>query len=435
MASAASKPRIFIGLIDIASYYSGLKQGFDELGVEAVFVPLAKNKFTREVTGNPRCWVLSLVNWVLRIGCAGFSNRLTAAAYHRGIFPLTKVVLLVWAAFRFDVFIFGFASTFFNYRELPLLRRLGKKIIFVFNGSDSRPPYISGNYIHPEFRRTIEECLAATRHTKASVLAIERNADFCVNHPPQAHFHERKFVNHCFVGHPCKLWVAPAEEGVSAPSLGLRIVHAPSNPGPKGTAIIRELIGRLQREGHPIHYIELINRPNHEVLQELSRCDLVIDELYSDIPLAGLGTEAAFFGKPAVVGGYAQTELGAFARQAGLPMRLYVRPEQVEAVVRRLLADEAFRKETGAAAQAFVTENWTPAQVAGRFLQLIAGKVPPEWWHDPKGINYLLGWGVSETEAREYLAQYVKVGGIQALQLADKPALEASFLRLAGCGA
>lgn len=435
MTATQPKPRVFIGLVDIASYYSGLKQGFDELGIEAVFVPLTRNRFTREVLGNPRHWVLDFVNWAVRLGGTDFRNRLAAIAYHRGLLPLTKFVLLVWAAFRFDVFIFGFATTFFNYRELPLLRLLGKKIIFVFNGSDSRPPYISGNYIHPEFSRTIEECLAATRHTKATVLTIERNADFCVNHPPQAHFHERKFVNHCFVGHPCKLWVAPAEAGVSAPSLGLRIVHAPSNPGPKGTAIVRELIERLQREGHAIHYIELINRPNHEVLQELSRCDLVIDELYSDIPLAGLGTEAAFFGKPAVVGGYAQTELGAFARQAGLPMLLYVRPEQVEAVVRRLLADEAFRKETGAAAQAFVTENWTPAQVAGRFLQLIAGNVPPEWWHDPKWINYLLGWGVSETEAREYLSQYVKVGGVQALQLADKPALEASFLRLAGCGA
>ena len=42
------------------------------------------------------------------------------------------------------------------------------------------------------------------------------------------------------------------------------------------------------------------------ILAELARCDFVIDQLYSDYPLPGLATEAAWFGKPTVVGGYAQ---------------------------------------------------------------------------------------------------------------------------------
>lgn len=43
---------------------------------------------------------------------------------------------------------------------------------------------------------------------------------------------------------------------------------------------------------------------NATVLQELQQCDFVIDELYSDVPLAMLATEAAIFGKPVIVGGY-----------------------------------------------------------------------------------------------------------------------------------
>lgn len=431
MNAAPPTPRVFIGLIDIASYYSGLKQGFDELGVEAVFVPLTRNRFAREVRGNPGHWVLDFVNWVVRLGERGPSGRLASITYHRGLFPLAKLVLFLWAARRFDVFVFGFASTFFNYRELPLLRWLGRKIIFVFNGSDSRPPFLSGNFIHPEFQRSLEDCRAAARQAKQTVLTIERHADLCVNHPPQAHFHERKFVNHCFIGHPCRLWLDPAPGQPEGTSGAVRIVHAPSNPGPKGTALVRELVDRMRREGHAIDYIELINRPNHEVLLELSRCDLVIDELYSDIPLAGLGTEAAFFGKPAVVGGYAQAELGAFAA-AGLPMQLYVRPEEVEPTVRRLLAEPAFRAECGARARAFVAEQWAPARVAARFLKLIQGAVPAEWWHDPASISYQHGWGVSESDLRAFLARYLTAGGKVSLHLADKPALEAGLLQLAG---
>jgi hypothetical protein len=432
MADNILKLRVFIGLVDIGSYYSGLKQGFDELGVEAVFVQLTRNKFTREVTGNPSHWLLSLVDDVRRIGADGFRSRVMSIGYSWLVMPLTKLLLLMWTVVRFDVFIFGFASSFFNFWELPLLKVLGKKIIFVFNGSDSRPPYISGNFLQKGDKCSAAECVEVARRKKKAMRTIERYADFCINHPPQAHFHERKFVNHCFIGHPCKLLVASLTDGDrSGESNIVRILHAPSNPKPKGTEKVRALVAGLQGAGHAIQYVELTNRPNHEVLQELLRCDFVIDELYSDIPLAGLGTEAAFFGKPAVVGGYAQEELSRHATLTGLPMALYVRPEEVESVVRRLLEDKPYRLAAGLVAQRFVTEQWTPSKVAARFLRLLTGNVPPEWWYDPKSIRYLYGWGGSEQQIREYLAEVIKVGGPSALHLSDKPELEASFLRFA----
>jgi hypothetical protein len=434
MTKPSSKVRIFIGLTDIASIYSGLHQGFNELGVEAVFVPLDQNRYSRRLAGKPRHLTHSLVNWLLGLRARTGGNDRAAAIYDSSVFPLAKFILLVWAAWRFDVFIFGFATTFFGYRELPVLRFLGKKIIYVFNGSDSRPPFISGKFIRPEFGQTPADCAKAARTIKKNIRIIERYADICVNHPPQAQFHERKFINWCFIGIPCKLPIAPIDISDHNNSRTVRIVHAPTSPGPKGTEFIRALMSRLQGEGHAIQYIELIDRPNIEVLGELSRCDFVVDELYSDIPLAGLGTEAAFFGKPAVVGGYAQAELGPFAAQTKLPMQLYVEPEEVESVVRRLVVDEAFRKESGAIAQAFVSENWTSAKVAERFLRLIAGDVPQEWWHDPETITYAFGWGVSKATLRAYLARYVALEGIELLQMADKPALEAKLIELSHRG-
>ncbi len=430
MNKLEAKPRIFIGLTDVVSYYSGLKQGFDELGIDAVFVPLAQDRWSRPTVGNTQNWVLSLVIFVMRLRSTPFQSRLANVGYDWVLFPLTKLLLLLWAVLRYDVFVYGFATSFFDYyRELPFLRLLGKKIIYVFNGSDSRPPFSSGNFLPAHSTLTAADCVAATATRKSVIRSIERHAHLCVNHPPQAHFHERKFINHCFIGHPCKLQSQPPPPTLRTGVAGtVRIVHAPSKPGPKGTAVVRTLISKLQIEGIPIEYIEVTNRPNHEVLQELAHCDFVIDELYSDIPLAGLGAEAAFFRKPAVVCGYAHRELGRYAAKAGLPMALYVHPDELETTVRRLITDPAFRDDCGEAAHAFVSTQWSPRQVAARFLQMIAGEVPDEWWCDPKSICHLHGWGGTEQQMQEQVSRVIQVGGVVALQLSDKPEMEAAFV-------
>jgi hypothetical protein len=424
--------RIFIGLVDVASYYSGLQKGFEEIGVEAVFVPFFDNRFSRQREWDPRYPALTLILGLSRLPAKFRSNRYLSALHFRLVLPFAKTLLLLWALVRCDVFIFGFATTLFGLRELPILRFFRKKLIFVFNGSDSRPPYISGAFAKLEAGGSPKKCAEMAERIKTNVRIIERYANVCINHPPQAQFHERPFINHCYIGHAFSIEPDVAtSHAITQERTAIRILHAPSNPGPKGTAIIRDLISRLTREGHSIDYIELIEQPNDKVLAELVSCDFVIDELYSDIPLAGLSTEAAFFGKPAVVGGYAQEEIRPYASACGLPMTLYVRPEEIEPLVRRLLVDAAFREETGRAAQAFVRTSWAPSRVAQAFLRIIAGNVPAAWWHDPNTIDYTLGWGLSEAGMRRFLAAYVESQTPSSLHLADKPKLERKFLELA----
>lgn len=427
--------RIFIGLVDVASYYSGLQKGFEEIGIEAVFVPFFDNRFSRQREWDPRFPALTLIRRLSRLPAKFEGNRYASVVYFRLIQPFAKILLLLWALLRCDVFIFGFATTLFGLRELPILHFFRKKVIFVFNGSDSRPPYISGAYARPELDTSPAKCSAAADRIKTNVRTIERYADICINHPPQALFHERPFINHCYIGHPFSIKLDIKKlPAVTGQRDVIRILHAPSNPGPKGTVVVRDLIERLKAEGYAIDYVELIERPNHEVLAELARCDFVIDEIYSDIPLAGLGTEAAFFGKPAVVGGYAQDEIRPYALAGGLPMTAYVRPEEVETLVRRLLSDVAFREETGRAAAAFVKTNWAPSHVARAYIRLISGDVPAEWWHDPNTIDYTFGWGLSDAEVRSFLSGYVRSQKPNALHLADKPDLEQKFLALAASG-
>ena len=85
----------------------------------------------------------------------------------------------------------------------------------------------------------------------------------------------------------------------------MAILHAPSNPEAKGTAKIISAIDSLKSTDKNFELILLEDQGNLEGLQAIRECDFVINKLYPDTHMAGFPCEAAWFGKPAIVGGYA----------------------------------------------------------------------------------------------------------------------------------
>jgi hypothetical protein len=430
-ASAASIRRIFIGPVNTASYYSGLKQGFDALGIPAVHICFSIHPFHRLDPNGNRGFFLrtfdTIACWKSNRQPADRLKRLLAKL----LFPVLKCLIFAWAIVACDVFLFGAGKSFYGLRELPLLRLLGKKIIFVFNGSDSRPYYLNGLSALESSPVTLDQCKQKAARQKRKIRKIEQYADICINHPPQGHFHEKPFINHCWIGHPCSLEggrrPAPRNEAEQT----VRIVHAPSKSSLKGTRHVRQAIDALKHQGYQIDYIEISGRPNSEVLEELSKCDFVIDQVFADIPMAALSTEAALFSKPSIVGGYAHDELNRYAGNIGLPMATYAKPEELESMVRRLIDDPEFRRECGARAHDFVRSYWRPQAVAARVLALLQGAVPREWWYDPYSLAYLEGLGTSRSRLRSFLREYLDSCGEDALQLADKPMLRLRLLEFA----
>jgi hypothetical protein len=164
------------------------------------------------------------------------------------------------------------------------------------------------------------------------------------------------------------------------------------------------------------------------------RCDFVIDELYSDTRMAGLATEAAFFGKPAVVGGYARDgDLaipGAYPASQFPPVQ-FCHPDDLESAIRKLITDVPYRLELGRAAQDYVARHWTPEQVAERFVALIRNEIPDAWMFDPRDIRYLSGVGMPEAVARAGVHRFIDMLGLPALCLSDKPEMERALLAFA----
>ncbi len=64
----------------------------------------------------------------------------------------------------------------------------------------------------------------------------------------------------------------------------IKILHAPSNPLIKGTPLVRAAIKKLETEGYDFEYIELMNKPNKEVLLMLEKSDIVLNQFYATMP-------------------------------------------------------------------------------------------------------------------------------------------------------
>lgn len=423
--------RVFVGPVEVAGVAQELSKGLQELGILAQVQLSVPHPFQYDHQPDPAWWIRI---WQ-RLGAA--RNRLTREQFLRKVVAVVTHNLWGWLAFilalpRFDAFIFLYGQTFTNSRaELWLLRRSQRKIIFIYVGSDARPPYMDGG----RFAGEVDDPLPApyklrslVNDCKQQIRLHERYADYIVTSPATAHFFERPYINWFAMGLPKTLLADPVPPTATTV---LRILHGPSHPLVKGTAHILSCIERLRAKGYAIELIKIQGMTHDHVLRELARCDFVVDQLYSDTPMAALATEAAFFAKPTVVGGYFTAEMQQSLAPEDTPPTLFVPPNEFEAAIERLICEPEWRHDLGLRAYRFVREHWNARAVAERYLKLLSDDVPAIWWCDPSNVNYLYGCGLPEDRTRRLVASLIQQYGSQALQLADKPMLEAAFCAFA----
>ena len=347
-----------------------------------------------------------------------------------GWFVLANVVA------SFDAFIYIYGQTITNSTfELWLLKRMKKKIVFIYTGSDSRPPYMDGGWFPGLVADDLpprSTLLRVVRRCKRRISLHERYADYMISSPATTHFHERPYINWFAMGIPRNLPNSPsALSSITANHGPVRILHSPSNPLVKGTSAIVAVVANLRRKGYSIELVKLQGMPNDVVLRELTQCDFVVDQLYADTPLAAFATEAAFFGKPAVVGGYFANSVMNCLALNDLPPSMFVLPDELESAIERLIVDSDFRGELGERARQFVSSHWSLSGVALRYLRLLNDDVPFEWWCDPRSVNYLGGCGLPLGRTRRLVGLLIEGFGPSALQVQDKPQLEAALVKFA----
>jgi hypothetical protein len=162
-------------------------------------------------------------------------------------------------------------------RDLPLLKALGKTIAMTFLGDDirqagplranGRSSHLDGSYGDGLLRYDRRKQRLAALAERYADLIYVTNPDLFDVLPQQAQF--LPYVRPGIELRPQQFRDRPP----------LRIAHAPSNPGVKGTADVERAIGQLREAGRELQFDLIAGASHAETLARLARAHVFVDQL------------------------------------------------------------------------------------------------------------------------------------------------------------
>lgn len=414
--------------MEIAGYYRNLAKGFKSIGVDCDLLLYEKHPFYPETTIPPK-----LLGEIQKRNSDKKVQKNIKKLLLIGYTDILKIIWAFYVIYKYNTFIFSAGNSLLRWNiDLPILKLLNRKVIAVFHGSDTRPPFCDGGSFTKHL--TWRELKKNTYKKSKIINYFQSQGSFIIANPLSSfHYLKKPFINFLAIGLPLDLDKNKenvCEKNVSHSSVC--ILHAPSNPRWKGTEIIRKAVNNLKLKGFSICYVEILNKKNFEVIEALKKCDFVVDQVFSDFPLAGLATEAAWYGKPSIVGGYGLKYLKSILPDDMWPPSKSCHPSQIEQAIEEIINEKDERNQLGAAAKKFVRTKWKASEVASKYMKIIHGNTCKEWWLYPNNIVYLEGGGLSEEKTKQKIRDIVLQAGPKSLCLGDRPDLERAFLQFAG---
>lgn len=201
--------------------------------------------------------------------------------------PMAQAVrdwLFFWRVMcKFDVVHCHFMRTLsLHYWELPVLKRLGRRIVVHFRGCEGRDR-IANMSLHPDMN-ICQECdydpyICGTPANKKGREAFRRYADaILVSTPDLQDFWPEGVHVPFFIP---EVLPAPAIRAAWSPTgkRPFKIVHATNHPGIEGTHWISRAIAALIRDGWPIEFVNLRGVSHEKVLAEFADADLAIGKM------------------------------------------------------------------------------------------------------------------------------------------------------------
>ena len=269
------KLKVLHGMTEVAGQNSYAVQGLREIGVDAESAVLMENPFGYK---NDICLNIDRND----------RKRIPVSVLKLGIF-------LIKALKRYNTFHFHYGTSIGFNKELWLYKLLGKKVFYEFHGSDVRDirKFCETSKMEYLPEQDIDE------HTKKRNRKIVRKADGIVLHDDELMWYLPE--PHAPVyGLPLRVNVQrftphfPEEKKVGEP---IRIVHAPSKRGIKGTPVVLEVFDRL-KEKYPYVEFQLVEGMRQEdAFRVYETADIIVDQIYVGI-YGVLAIECMAMGKP-----------------------------------------------------------------------------------------------------------------------------------------
>jgi glycosyltransferase involved in cell wall biosynthesis len=254
----------------------------------------------------------------------------------KGDWTRTKKFLFLLKCMRdYDIFHFHSESIFAaEFKDITLLKKLGKKVIFHFHGSDIR-----GKKMHPKIK------LADARLVSTPDLLQYVPDGIWIPQPIDLEYWKPEPVD-------------KSKENVT-------IIHAPTHRKISGTDFIISAVEDLKKEGYKVE-LSLIERKPYESLKEYyQKGDIFMDKvtigIYGTFAVEGMALK-----KPVCV--FIKDELLPSYPQE-LPV-INTCPENLKQNLKKLIEDENLRKELGEKGRAYVEKYHDVKKVALKCLSI-----------------------------------------------------------------
>jgi hypothetical protein len=376
---------VFLGFFEAAGYFAGLNIAFVNSGYKPEEYFYFDNKF--QYSTSDYTYFKILRRLYVYAGRANYFVRNVSKLF----FNFFSFFFFLYSLFKFDYFFFSSQSFFFYWSsgfEFKILKFFKKKSVFIFLGSDSRAPFLSGYN-----KRKDEATLVHLTRQKINFLnSFKLKTDFVIDLPPSSLLHPVPVIDFYKIGFP-KVIEAAFPRPIS--TRRVKVLHAPSVQEYKGSDVFRNIISEL-KESLDFEYIEVSNLANVELLKIIKDCDLVIDELYSDSLMAGIACESAWLGTCYVVFG---EKLPTMASHYKWHVRNMGHPEDAKAMIKEFILNHELRYETAVKNFEFVTTNWSPEIVVKKLIKIANRDFDKDMFIEPGLIEELCyGWGASRKD-------------------------------------
>ena len=418
---------------NIAGHYQFLHDEFCRIGIKS-HITHVSHKFNYSQSYKEKSKIIKIYLYITKQRQS--SSRLNRYLSRILLNIYFFIIFLPWIALNIDVIFYCVGKTLseFDLLELIIIKFLRKKIVFTFHGSDVRPPYISA----PSFmsNQPNKSTLLYLNKTTKSILKIVKRAEIFADEilvsPSASAFFKRKVVNISLLGNPINeknITLKNSFKVSSKITKTIKILHSPSHASTKGTYEIKKMIDKLKLMGYSIDYSVIKNKSNKTVLKALTKTDIVIDSLWNESPAGTFPAEAAFCGKPVLIGSYfASSKYSVYTDNIHIPPYCFVTPDKFFNELTKLVSDYSYRNKKGRELLNYMKKYKTLNSIANEYLKLADSKLKKEFYYFPKKVCYPYGYGAPQERIREFVKEYIKVYGREGLALNNNPILESNLL-------
>jgi hypothetical protein len=346
--------RIFIGFTDIANIANTYAKAFHALGHQTFTVTWSRSYFYPDAQYDV---IIDRRSWGKATSQRQSNLKLFINALG-GMSHLPK-------ALRCDIFITFAPALLPTHLIYPWLKRLGKRLVCAFWGSDIRYWYAFAeemrrlgvdHQVQPFIDYSRQNPGPAYQDKLKMVQTAERYADLILSQPGYAQLQARPYMR---ANIPLDL----AELEFHVPDRQIPLVlPAPSVRGVKGTEYVLTAVEHLKAEGIPFEFQLIEKLPNSELRQLLTSSDIVIDELFSET-VATLSAEGMATGNAVLV-----RYMPEFAGVPGDCPAINVTKDSLKEQLRAVILDRDRRRQLACAGRAYVEAHNDHRKVAAQIL-------------------------------------------------------------------